>query len=142
VDTTSTDNLTILTHPFEEATFTAEVSTIVAARPLRLHAEYARNTAIGSGNQGHQLGARWGQANRPWAWEAGGYYQRLEKDAVVGQFTDSDFGDGGTDRRGFAVFAAVGTLANSTLGIKWFDTKGITRRNQVRRLQVDWATRF
>jgi hypothetical protein len=111
-------------------------------KPVRLHGDYVQNTKPSKKNQGHQVGLRWGKTDTPWSVEVGGFWQRLEANAVVGQFTDSDFGEGGTNRDGYAVFATLGTFKNSTLGAKWFGTDALSQRDRIRRLQVDWVTKF
>ena len=40
------------------------------------------------------------KASAPKSWEIGYVYQKTEKDAVFGQFVDSDFGGGVTDTKG------------------------------------------
>ena len=139
---TSTADVTYLAHRFKEFAVTGEVGSLLFSKPVKLSGDIVTNTAIGASNQGYQFALRWGKTDLPWACEIGGFYQRLERDAVVGQFTDSDFGEGGTDRLGYAVFATIGTLKNSTFGAKWYAANAITHQEKIRRLQVDWVTKF
>lgn len=135
-------NATLL-HDFDEVDLLGEVSTVVMGKPVALWADYVKNTAVAKSDEGFQLGAKVGKADRPLAWEAGYFWQRLEADAVVGQFTDSDFGDGGTNRDGHVFHATLGTLKHSTLGFKWFVTEAISGPDSsIDRLQVDWLTKF
>lgn len=128
---------------FNELNLLGEVNSQVFGRPLKLYADYVKNTAIADNDEGWALGFKVGKADQPLAWEAGYFYQRLEPDAVLGLFTDSDFGDGGTNRSGHVYYATVGTLKNSTLGFKWFVTEEITGSDAaVDRFQVDWLTKF
>jgi hypothetical protein len=138
----SDKDITYLARDFDEISIMAEVNSLFLARPFRLQGDYVRNTSPGGDDEGYQIGVRWGRTDLPWAAEVGGFWQHLEKDAVVGAFTDSDFGEGGTDREGYAVYATVGTFKNSTLGAKLSVTDAISESDEVRRLQVDWVTKF
>ncbi|MDP3722658.1 MAG: putative porin [Candidatus Omnitrophota bacterium] len=135
-------NATLL-YDFDEVDWLGELSTVVVGRPLTLWADAVKNSAVAKSDEGFQLGVKLGKADRPLAWETGYFWQRLEADAVVGQFTDSDFGEGGTNRDGHVFHATLGTLKNSTLGFKWFITEAISGPdNSIDRLQVDWLTKF
>lgn len=135
-------NATLL-YDFDEVDLLGELSTVVMGKPVALWADYVKNAAVAKSDEGFQLGAKVGKADRPLAWEAGYFWQRLEADAVVGQFTDSDFGDGGTNRDGHVFHATLGTLKNSTLGFKWFVTEAISGPDSsIDRLQVDWVSKF
>jgi hypothetical protein len=133
----------MLLYDFDELDLLGEVSTMIMGKPVALWADYVKNTAVAKSDEGFQLGAKIGKADRPLAWEAGYFWQRLEADAVVGQFTDSDFGEGGTNRDGHVFHATLGTLKSSTLGFKWFITEAISGPDSsIDRLQVDWMTKF
>ena len=128
---------------YDELDLNGEVTSELLGKPVRLHADYVKNTAISDNDEGFQIGAKFGKADKPLAWEAGYDYQRLEPDAVLGVFTDSDFGVGGANRSGHVYYATLGTLKNSTLGVKWFVTEAATGTAAAAdRLQVDWLTKF
>lgn len=46
-------------------------------------------------------------------------YRRIEPDALLDAFTDSDFHLGGTNAKGFVVGANFGIARNTTLGARW-----------------------
>lgn len=76
-------------------------------------------------------------------WRLGVGYKRIGTDAVLDIFTDSDFGLGGTDVKGYLVEAAVGIFRNTQLGVNWYSTKSINRAPfDVDVLQVDLLTHF
>jgi hypothetical protein len=128
---------------FDEVNLLGELNTRLLGRPVRLHADYVKNAAIADNDEGRQAGVLVGKADRPLGWEAGYFYQKLEPNAVLGLFADSDFGDGGTNRSGHVYYATLGTLKNSALGFKWFVTEEITGPDAaIDRLQVDWVTKF
>ena len=128
---------------YDELNLTGEVMTELLGQPVRLHGDFVKNTTVGDNGKGFQFGLKFGKADKPLAWEAGYYYERLEPDAVFGLFADSDFGAGGTNRKGHVYYASLGALRNSTLGFKWFVTEAVTGADAaVDRLQVDWLTKF
>jgi hypothetical protein len=69
--------------------------------PVRLFGGYVKNTEARGDDTGFQLGFGIGPAKDPGDANLVYAYQRLETDAVVSTFTDSDFGrDGGTNSKG------------------------------------------
>jgi len=80
----------------------ATVATGVPGWPLKIFGEGVINTkAKGSDDTGFQVGAAIGSAKEPGDVSLSYAYQRLETDAVLSTFTDSDFGrDGGTNSKG------------------------------------------
>lgn len=80
-------------------------------------------------------------------WRFGFAYKRLETDAVLDIFTDSDFGLGGTDLKGYVIDGEVGIYRNTSLGIRWLSANAIERRAiaplwAVDSLLLDLNTRF
>lgn len=59
-------------------------------------------------------------------WQVFGAYKRLEADAVVDAFTDSDFHLGGTDAKGWILGASYGVDKNAWLSARWFSADEIT----------------
>jgi hypothetical protein len=105
---------TCLANDFNVAYASAELGTQVADRPLTLFADFARNTAAGfrsaSSNPvanapggldtAYSVGFNYGRASAPRSWEVGYMWQKVEKDAIFGQWLDSNFGAGNTDNEG------------------------------------------
>lgn len=93
-----------LVYDYDQLQLFGEWSMPVAGRPLALHADWFRNLAAGNGlDTAWSTGVTYGKAGDPGTWEAGYIYQYVEKDAIFGQFIDSDFGAGNTDVRGSIV---------------------------------------
>ncbi len=139
----SSATTTVLQYDFDEVDLLGEISSQVFGQPLTLYADYVKNTAVAEADEGYQLGLKLGKVVKPWTWETGYFWQRLEADAVVGQFADSSFGEGGTDRKGHAFYAQLGTLKNSLVRARWFITEQVSRKDRaIDRLQVDWETKF
>lgn len=57
---------------------------------------------------------RIGKINKPGSWELRYNYRKIKKDAVVGAFTCSDFGGGGTDVKGHEIGGAIQLVHNTT----------------------------
>ncbi|MCG2841226.1 putative porin [Sandaracinobacter sp. RS1-74] len=96
--------------------------------------------AIGSAldaGQGNILGAKRGDWN---AWLS---YRRLESDAVLDAFADSDFHIGGTNNRGWQLGGNYAIAPNTLIGARWMSAEEIADAPfSVDRLFVDMSVRF
>jgi hypothetical protein len=63
-------------------------------------------------------------------WQVFGAYKRLEADAVLDAFTDSDFNLGGTNAEGWIVGASYGLDKNTWLSARYFTSDEIIKWNQ------------
>ena len=82
-------------------------------------------------------------------WQASLTYRRLGSDAVPDAFTDSDFGLGGTNVKGYTLGLSYGLDRNTVLGLRWMSADTIDsptlragQRFGVDLLQVDMTVRF
>ena len=76
-------------------------------------------------------------------WKAYLYYKRLEADAVVDAFTDSDFHLGGTNTRGWILGTDCALSKNSYLTLRWLTADEISGPPlAIDVLQVDITARF
>jgi hypothetical protein len=57
--------------------------------------------------------------DKAWKWQVGANYRYVETDAVVDGFTDSDFGLGGTNVKGYTLFGVVALSPRVVAGIRW-----------------------
>jgi hypothetical protein len=125
--------------------------------PLTVFADYMKNTgAEVNPVAGSKLdtaiafGFTFNKASAPRSWEVGYVYQKTEKDAVFGQFVDSDFGGGVTDTKGSVLKAAWVPAANWTInGTYFINTRfndapsGATTTDlDYKRLQLDLNFKF
>ena len=81
--------------------------------------------------------------NHQWDWNVALTYTRVESDAVIDAFVNSDFGLGGTNLKGFWIGGRVSLTDFLTTGIRWMSADNIvgpTYRVDV--LQVDLWGRF
>lgn len=109
-----------------------EWQTRLADRPLSLFANYGLNVAAKGADpldSAYSVGFTYGRASSsiPSSWEVGLLYQLIEKDAMFGQWVDSDFAGGSTDASGYAFRGAYQFNPNLRLGWVWM----------VNELQVD-----
>jgi hypothetical protein len=61
-----------------------------------------------------------------WNWNLGLNYRHVESDAVVDGFTDSDFGLGGTNLKGYTFYGNVALSPRVNLGLRWMSADEIT----------------
>jgi len=97
------------------------------------------------GNNAWIVGVKVGNAalDRRWNWNASLSYRNVESDAVVDGFTDSDFGGGGTNLKGFSLAGAVALSPRVWLGVRWMSANSIagpTFKNDV--FQFDINAKF
>ncbi len=135
-------------HDYELFEAFAAYDTSLGDTPLSVYGDYVVNTASGvSDDTGWLIGAKYSKAKAPGSWQLGYEYRDLEKDAVVGVFTDSDFVGGGTDGKGHKFSVAYALAKNTTLNGTYFmtqrDSNGDGSRSEdYDRVQVDVKVKF
>jgi hypothetical protein len=93
---------------------------------------YLARFTVGSPSQGKQ-----------WDWSASLAYRRLESDAMVDAFTDSDFGLGGTNLKGYHLEASLAVADGVVAGARWFSADSIVGPPyRVDVLMIDLSARF
>jgi hypothetical protein len=112
--------------------------------PVTVMADYVTNTAADSVNNGWLVGLHIGKVKMPGTWALRYIYREVEKDAVVGMFTDSDFRGGGTDAKGHEMGGQYQLADNTTFNITYFINKiGLDAAEaDFNRLQVDLQLKF
>jgi hypothetical protein len=120
----------------------AEVTLPIAGIPLNLFADFARNFDAGNDlDDAYDIGFLVGKAAKPGQWEAGMLHQRMEKDALFGQWTDSDFSGGVTDNSGEAYRLAWMAVRNLVINLTYYDSQfnvDVGPRADYRRWQLDF----
>lgn len=102
----------------------AETTFPVAGIPLNLFADYGHNYAADNGlDTAYSVGVLVGKASAPGKWEVGVMTQKVEKDALFAQWTDSDYGSGVTDNDGYAWRLGVMAMKNLTIDLTYYDTQ-------------------
>ncbi len=76
-------------------------------------------------------------------WQLGAQYKHIESDAVIDGFTDSDFGLGGTNMKGYSLSGVWALTPKATLGLKWVSTTQIAGPpNKSDTIQLDFNGKF
>ena len=113
------ENLTYL-YNYHELEAYAELDFELFGRPTSVYGNYVVNLDVDDKDTGYAFGFTSGSAKAPGNWEFGLTYQELEADAVLGLLTDSDFGGGGTDARGFILNGAYAFHKNWNASFTYF----------------------
>ena len=131
-----------LASKFREINLTAQVDwAIFAPVHVILSGDYVKNIGfdaneifLRTGNsyeeetKGHQLKLTVGMTDtaKKGDWQVFAGQKRLEADAVLDAYTDSDFHLGGTDTKGWFIGTHYGLGKNTWLGLRWMSTNEIT----------------
>jgi hypothetical protein len=131
----------LLVFDYEIGELGAEFNSQIGDLPLQLFANYAQNMADGvEEDTAYNVGFRLGRASNPKTWEVAAMYQSIDKDALFGQFIDSDFGAGVTDTEGWALRGAYAPVRNIAVNLTYFINtlnKDVGTELDYNRLQVD-----
>jgi len=103
---------------FRPVTVLAQLDLWIAPikRPLSLYAQGLTNTEADRYDQGQMYGVSLGRSRNPGTWEIGYSWAKLEKDATLGMFTDSDRWGGGTDGKSHRIYARYQIIKNLQAG--------------------------
>lgn len=138
-----------LSSQYNVVDITLQLATEVGSLPIALMGDYIRNinkTTSGK-NFGLQAGVVLGKASAPHTWEVAYLYKYSETDATLADLADSDFGNGGTNRKGHITWVAYNFTKYLQFKTKFFSTKVVNEnlapfRNNIDRLQVDLMVKF
>ncbi|MBN1552334.1 putative porin [bacterium] len=123
----------------------ADMEFPVGSLPLNIYADYVVNNGADEYDTGYLAGIMLGKTKKPWSFSISYDYREVERDAVVGVFTDSDFAGGGTDAKGHKFGFALQLSKNCTAGATYFmDELGLESESATDydRLQVDLQLKF
>jgi Putative porin len=96
----------------------------IAGRPFTVYVDYAKNqAAINDLDTAYSAGFMYGRAADAHTWEFAYNYQNLEKDALYGEFVDSNWNAGNTDGKGHTFRFAYAFARNWTLNSTYFLNK-------------------
>jgi outer membrane murein-binding lipoprotein Lpp len=138
-----------------------ELAATVGGKPLTVFVDYAKNNAADAsplaGNSSldtaYAAGILFGRVSTARTWELGYIYQKIENDALYGQWVDSDFGGGSTGSKGHVFKFGYGFARNFRINGTYFmnDTNidvpatiagTPVRDRQYKRLQLDLNMSF
>jgi hypothetical protein len=135
-----------LAFDYEIAELGAEFNSQIGSLPLQVWGNYAQNMASGvEHDTAYGVGVRLGRASNPRTWEVGAMYQSIDKDALFGQFVDSDFGDGRTDSEGWVLRGGYAPVRNIAVNLQYFINtlnKDVGSELDYERLQLDMNWKF
>ncbi len=101
--------------------------------------------AYAGGDTAWTLGVKAGAATmqKRGDWQTGVHYKHIESDAVIDGFTDSDFGLGGTNMKGYSLWGAVALSPKATFGVRWASVSQIAGPpNKNDSIFVDFTGKF
>jgi hypothetical protein len=119
---------------------------IWAGIPISLYGQMVSNDEVDDLESGYLYGVLLGKAKNKGTFEMGYAYAKLEKDAVVGAFTDSDRWGGGTDGNSHKIQARYQITKNLQVGATYFTGEKLisddAKTADYDRLQVDLVAAF
>ena len=107
-----------------------------------VYGNYVNNTDPDTLNTGYLVGGTVKHGKDKGNFKLYGNYRKVEKDVVIGVFTDSDFIGGGTDGKGFEFGASYGIANKVDLALTYFLNKIGEDEVDYKRLQVDLKMKF
>jgi len=107
-------------YDYEELEVFADLGMNIFDMPLNIFANFVQNQAVDDYDTGWIAGAKLGKASGRGTWQLAYQYQDLEKDALLGLVSDSDFAGGGTDGKGHRLTGAYGINKRWNLGVTLF----------------------
>ncbi len=126
---------------FTPVVYFAELDLWAVGMPLAFYAQGLSNAVAGDYDRGQMYGVALGKSKNPRTWELGYSWAKLEKDATLGMFTDSDRWGGGTDGKGHKFYGKYQIMKGLQAGVSYFlDEKKISDPKNTKdydRLQVD-----
>jgi hypothetical protein len=107
-------------YDYDEIEGFAELAFSLLGRPASVFVDYVKNSDADEFDTGWAAGFQLGQAKARGTWDLSYAYQDLEKDAVFGLWTDSDFGGGGTDTTGHVLRGTYALTDRTGLALAYF----------------------
>ena len=133
-------------YDYKPVEFFAELGMMAGKVPVKLLGQTVNNSEAALNKDGYLYGITIGQAKDPNTFELSYQYMELQKDAVVGAFTDSDRWGGGTDGKGSTLRGKYQITKNLQGGVTYFlDQKAIASgetQKDYNRLMVDLVFNF
>lgn len=156
-------NAGALINNFNVNELTGELGGFLFGKPLSIQGTYVKNRGAYSGvktfnafntvnftskeDYGYQWGAIFGKAASRHEWEVAYFNKQVRTDATVADVSDSDFGDGGTNRKGHIFWVGYALTDFVNVSLKYFDTEVINvalapGRDDINRTQLDLLVKF
>ncbi|HCD36771.1 MAG TPA: hypothetical protein DEQ23_07105 [Chlorobium sp.] len=113
--------------------------------PWKVYGQYASNIASGVDNNdtAYLVGGTLGKADKVGKWSFDANYCYLEKDAILGAFTDGTRFKGGTDGQGIKLTAQYQLIKDLNVALKYYNhEKVIDSGNRYQLWQADMLVKF
>ncbi|MBN1884385.1 MAG: putative porin [Candidatus Krumholzibacteriota bacterium] len=128
---------------YNVAEFQAEFGVKLEKLAFAVYGDFVRNIEADSLDTAYLFGASVQHGKDKGHVKVYANYREVEDDAVVGEFTDSDFIGGGTNGNGFEIGAGYGIAKKVDLALSFFvNNKGIDEEIDFKRLLVDLVLKF
>lgn len=151
-----------LLNSFGVLELTGEFATLCGSWPLSFQGTYIKNLSVNDDpkeDTGYQAGVIVGQAKEKGTWELAYFYKHSETDSTIAAIADSDFGDGGTNRKGSIFWTAYSPWDAIQIKAKAFltqvvnqdliqdsridpDSPGPAGNDWIKRYQLDVSLKF
>lgn len=137
----------VLLEDYNEMEYFAEIACKAGDLPVAVFGNYVNNLAATKEDKGYVGGIKIGKAKKPRSWDIRYQYKRIERDAVYGAFTDSDFIGGGTNGKGHEINFGYMLAANWKIALTYFINKkhldDVHRKDRdYERFQLDLKFKF
>ena len=120
----------------------AELHLKAGTAPASVFFDLVNNTSPDDRNTGWLLGLTAGKCKDPGSYQFRYNYRDIERDAVIGAFTDSDFRGGGTDAKGHEVGLDVQVTKPVKIAVSYFHNLLDVQETAYDRLQLDLNVKF
>ena len=129
---------------YNEQEIFVELGGKIFGKSTSIFGNHVVNTDSERGNDwGYLMGITFGKCKTPFSYALRYNYRHLEKDAVIGAFTDSDFGGGGTDAKGHEAGIDFQIANHVKTGISYFvNEKNVDKSKDYKRIQIDLSFKF
>jgi len=105
---------------YNELELFAEFATEIESLPVHVFGNWVNNRKADDEDKGWLAGVKVGKVKEFGTWDFRYQYKHIEQDAVVGAFTDSDFGGGGTNSKGHEFNVGFGLGDDWKLALSYF----------------------
>jgi hypothetical protein len=133
-------------YDYHEVELFADVTFDLAGMPWEFWVDYVKNTAADDHDDAYEVGLGVGKLKKPGDWSVSFRYKDVSADAVLGGMTDSDFGNGGTDAKGWVLSGGYAFTPRSSFKFTYFDNTmgddGNRTHEDFQRLMVDWNFKY
>jgi regulator of replication initiation timing len=107
-------------YDYKNTEFFSQFDTSIGDWPLSIYGHWTKNNEVSEQHTASAFGAKIGSASNNGDMEFSWTYQDIEADAVIGTFSDSDFGGGGTDSSGHILKAKYALSKGVSLAGTYF----------------------